>query len=533
MKKLKIFGFLLLLVALPTILGAAEADDPGKVDEDHVKTIVGKQKPLTLGLGVSRTLEFPFALGSISITQPIFTYTRLPPPGEPIEKARRILITPKEPGATDMQIYDSNGQLKFDYKVRVAREDVGRIITELDNYLGDVEGLQIKPLLDGGIALDGEILLPKDQVRIIRVLNAIKDRDPQKKEIPIRNLTSISKMTMNIIAERIENEIGNPEINVRVINNDLYIEGTADSEFEADRAILLAKTYMPEAVIEQSKGEGSPEVIPKKGGGFLSEPKIIDLLRIRPKAAPPPPQDILITMNYVELKNDYDKSFHFTWKPMSTDNSAIKFDSALGEFSANFVATITSLLPKLNNAKSHGHARILKQSQIVVKNRSEAPAVAESSMQIYTPVTNDRGERSLQAIPVQNFVKVKAATVEGTDIVELGIQIQLSSLVGSEPPQIATNNIQTQITVKSGESAALGGNAINEAVATYNREGGQAGSGQQAQSPGSSLFNMNRSKSFNAIKQQYVIFVTPEVLRSAGAATDSITRKFRLNSGEK
>jgi Flp pilus assembly secretin CpaC len=43
---------------------------------------------------------------------------------------------------------------------------------------------------------------------------------------------------------------------------------------------------------------------------------------------------------------------------------------------------------------------------------------------------------------------------------------------------------------------------------------------------------LHRSKNFRRDKQQYVIFVTPEMIRTAGAGTEDITRKFRLKAGE-
>lgn len=505
-------------------------DEEQEMIEDGIKQIRGKSRSLTVPIGISKTIEFPFEIGPIYLTDPgLFDYRRI----KDGDKDRKLLIIPKNSGITDMTIHDGNGQPKITYIVRVTREDLGQVMSQLEDLLGDIEGLKMRAL-GGTIILDGEILLPKDMIRIIRVLDAIKDRDPKKKEVPIRNLASISKVTMNIIAERIEREVGSPELTARVINNNLFLEGTAESSFEADRALEIAKTYLPEVLVEKTKGDGSPELRPKAAGGVGGGlPTIVDLMRVRPTPASPPSQDIKITMNYVELKNDYDKTFNFSWRPLASDQSNVKFDTSLGELSASLVATVSSLLPKLVAAKSHGHARILKQESIIVKDRAETPAVIESSLDIYTPITNDRGERSLQPVPVQNFTKVKAATIPGSDSIDLGIQISLNSLLGTNPPQIAKNSLQTQITIKNGDSAALGGHSIDEAVASYNRDGNPSGGGQQGGGNQTALFDLSRSKGLNHIKQQYVIFVTPEVLRTASSGTEDITRKFRLNAGEK
>lgn len=499
--------------------------------DGELKPFTGKELPLSVSLGVSKMLEFDFDIGPIYLTDDkLLKYRRVKENG----RDRKLMIVAQNPGFTDMIVHDSNFVPRFKYLVRVAREDVGEVINQLQTLLGDIEGLKINPV-GGTIILDGEVLLPKDMIRIMRVLDAIKDRDPKKKEIPIRNLATISKVTMNIIAERIEREIGSPEVTARVINNNLFLEGTAENDYEADRAIEITKTYLPEVFVERTKGEGG-EVKPKTQGGVGGGlPTIIDLLRVRPRQASPPSQDIKITMNYVELSNEYNRTFNFHWAPLATDSSSLKYDTALGELQGSLVATISSLLPKLNSARDHGHAKILREQTVIVKDRADTPAVIESSIRYYAQVTGPQGVVQPLEIPINNVTKVKAATIPGSDAIDMGIQIQLSTVLGLNAgmPIIANNSLQTQVTVKNGDSAALGGNAIEQALSGYNREP-QTGGAQGGQQGGSTtqLFNLQRSKNFKRDKQQYVIFVTPEVIRTASAGTEDITRKFRLKAGE-
>ncbi|MBI1859296.1 MAG: pilus assembly protein N-terminal domain-containing protein [Deltaproteobacteria bacterium] len=520
-----------LLFSLPLSVAAPASAAPDLEDEIEVKTPSVKQKNLTLALGISRTLELTFDIGNIELTDPnLFKYKRVPEAG----KERKLLFTPQNAGVTDMTIRDTTGKARVNYTVRVTREDVGQTISQLEELMGDVEGIKFRSVA-GTVIIDGEILLPKDMARIMRVLDAIKDRDPKKKEIPIKNLATISKTTMNIIAERIEREIGSPEVTARVLNNIIMLEGTAENNFEADRAVEIAKTYLPETFAEVTKGPGG-EVKVKDRGGFGGPPGYIDLLRVRPAQNPPPPKDVKITMNYVELNNEYEKTFNFEWRPLASDNSTIKYDSSLGELTANLVATINSLFPKLVTAKSHGHARVLKQETLIVKDRSDQPAAIESSIDFYSRIVNEKGEASLQPISVQNVTKVKASSLAGTDSVELGIQISLNSLLGTNQgaPIIAKNSLQTQVTIKNGDSAALGGFAVDQALSGYNREPTRQVTGVGNAAGGSTpIFNLTRSKKFQHDKQQYVIFVTPEIINSAGAATESITQKFRLNAGER
>jgi len=535
--------FLIAALVVGLIPLASVANDEELDKKDEAKIIKGKERSLTLSMGASRILEFPFSIGPVNLGDTtILKYERVK--DKTSSDINRLMITPLAPGTSDLTVHDLSGNPRISYNVRVTREDLGQVISQLEELVGDIEGLKIRPV-GGTIILDGEILLPKDMVRINRVVDALRDRDPKKtekgnKEVSIRNLATISKLTMTILAERIEREIGSPEITVRVINNNLFIEGTAESDFEGDRAVNIAKTYMPEVVVY--KAAGDVQVKEKPEGGESGSPMIYDFLKVRPRQSPPPAQDIKITINYVELDNDYDKAFNFNWRPLAQDEGSIKFDSQLGGITSALVATVTGLLPKLSAQKTHNHARILKQQQLIVKDKSDQPASIDSSIDIYTNTLNSVGVVSVVPVQVQNSVKIKAATIAGSDSLDLGIQLSLNSLVGSNQgqPIVARNSLQTSVNVKNGDSAALGGFAIDEAFAGYNRAPsassanglGNAG-GPNNPNNETALFNLNRSKAFQRRKQQYIIFVTPEVLRTASAGNEDMTRKFRLNAGEK
>lgn len=518
-------------LGLATSAWSASDDDKDDDKVEPVKVIKGREKTLTIPLGISKTLEFNFEIGPVYLTDSrVVAFQRVQDGGDKIKK---LLLIPKNSGSTDMTIFDANGTPRITYLVRVTREDIGGLISQLEELLGDIEGLKVRSLA-GTIILDGEILLPRDMIRIFRVLDAMKDtRDQKKREVPIRNLATISKLTMNILAERIEREIGSPEITARVVNNNIFLEGTADGPFEADRAIEIARTYLPEVFAEKVKGEGG-EVKPKQVGGIGGGiPGIVDLLRLRPPTANPPAQDIKITMNFVELSNDYSRNFNFEWRPLATDQSTVKYDTNAGELTAGIVATVSSLLPKLFTARDHGHARILKQQQIIVKDKGDL-AIVDSSLQIFTRTVDDKGNSSFLPIDIKNRTAVRAATIAGSDSIELGLQIELAAPAGAPvagaPPSIARNILQTQVIIKNGESAALGGNAVDQSLSNYNKlPGGQGAQG----AGGTPIFNFSRSKAFVRNKSQYIIFVTPEVIRTASAATEDMTRKFRLNAGER
>ena len=133
------------------------ADDEEAADaKDDVKVIEGKQKSLTLSMGVARELEFPFDYGSIRIGDPsLFDFVRI----KEGEHYRKLRIVPKNSGTTDMTIRDEQDVPRITYTVRVTREDIGQVMSQLEELLGDIEGLKNKAV-GGTDMLDGEIILP-------------------------------------------------------------------------------------------------------------------------------------------------------------------------------------------------------------------------------------------------------------------------------------------------------------------------------------------------------------------------------------
>ena len=114
--------------------------------------------------------------------------------------------------------------------------------------------------------------------------------------------------------------------------------------------------------------------------------------------------------------------------------------------------------------------------------------------------------------------------------IELKLDLPINAPSGNSPPAVASNKLQTQVVIKNGESAALGGNAVDQSLSSYNKNPQSSGAQAANSTP---LFNFQRGKSFVRTKTQYIIFVTPEVIRTASAATEDMTRKFRLNAGDR
>ena len=191
--------------------------------------------------------------------------------------------------------------------------------------------------------------------RIINVVNQFPDA--------AASIVTMSPLAQKKIAEQIEKDVGNPEIHCRAVNEKFLLEGVASSESEKQKAEIIAKTYVPDVVVET--GEKTGDIKKRKIDS------VINLLSVKPGPEPQPGKTIKLVVHYVELQKDYERSFRFQFTPSLSDDSGVQFSGG-GQSGSGVVGaitgTITNLLPILNWAKSHGHARILKSTTIIVQD---------------------------------------------------------------------------------------------------------------------------------------------------------------------
>jgi len=117
--------------------------------------------------------------------------------------------------------------------------------------------------------------------------------------------------------------------------------------------------------------------------------------------------------------------------------------------------------------------------------------------------------------------------------IELGIvlSVTVNTASGGATPVTTKNSINTNLVLKSKESAAIGGIVQNTSATDYDNTGNDPAPQQPASGGGAGsgtpLFRLYRSKSYTTNKSQYVIFVTPEIIESASAGSEEIRKKFR------
>ena len=436
-----------------------------------------------------------------------------------LKDLQTLRFSPKKVGSATLTIQDARGRIISEFFLTIRKSDLNKIAKEIQLLLFEVDGVTVR-IINNKVIVDGQVLLPKELSRIYSVVQQYGDK--------ASNLVTLSPIAQRKIAEYIERDINNPQIHVRNVNGKFLLEGvadigsTAENVRERDRAEAIAKVYFPDR--ELVKGQG--KVIER-----VAAQHVINLIRIPPEQKPPPqekPQDklIQIIVHFVELNKDYTKFFRFDWTPQIGDTTEYEFkaqgSSGLGGIIGSISGTIQNLLPKLNWAKQHGHARVLHSASVMVKNGS--PGTVDSSSKI--PFVGIESGANGGVAPVTKFTEpvgiqsvITPRIVGSNDNIEMQVSFRVSTPSTGSPPTISSNSIKTVVIVRSRESAAIGGLVSQISGTGYNRQPGGVGN---------PLISLYASKDFRRNQTQFVVFVTPVIKTSASSGSDRIKRKFRL-----
>ncbi|HEY1079301.1 MAG TPA: pilus assembly protein, partial [Bdellovibrio sp.] len=191
-----------------------------------------------------------------------------------------------------------------------------------------------------------------------------------------------------------------------------------------------------------------------------------------------------------------------------------------GGIISSITGTVSNLLPKLNWAKQHGHARVLESTSLIVEEgkRGEIKQVTD---QPYTVLGKDgtQGTAFASVGIVTGITPILSG--EKSSSVNMEMSFEVSSLLGNTPagaPIVSKNQMSSTVTVRDRQSAAVGGLIRNATSTGYNRPAGQK----------NPIISLYASKDFVKQQSQFVVFVTPIVKTSASSGSEQIKKKFRL-----
>lgn len=480
------------------------ADEPEKQALEAPAADPRRQKTIPIYIGIEVQEKLPFLPPGAEFTGDFKKVARV----SVDRNTGVILIQGTQPGLGNLTIYDKNKNRIYDFTFDVKKSDLTKVAREMRALLQDIEGITIK-IINNRVVVDGQVLLPRDLSRILSVVAQYGDQQAS-------SLVTLSPGAQRKIAQLIANHIANPEIQVAAINDKFILEGTVSDGKEMERAIQIAQMYVPDMIKEAGEKEGTIVKVKKEF--------VLNLIRVRDAPPKEPSKIIQIVVHFVELSKSYTKGFRFQFTPEISDNSNLTLSSdsrAPGGVISSITAVVSNLLPKLNWAKEHGHARVLESSTILVTDGSEGTISNETEIPftVFSSATNN-ATSSKSKIGLRAKIGAKINNPR-SDAIEMVMDFGMAQLVdmSSAGPIVSVSAVNTKVTVRSGQSAAIGGLILNSSNTAYNKLP------QSVQNP---LISLYASKQFIKKQSQFVVFVTPVIKVSASQGAEKIKSKFKL-----
>lgn len=417
-----------------------------------------------------------------------------------------LRFEPKDKGRVALILLDSKDKILIEYRVEVIEHALDSALRELQVLLADIDGIHMR-IINNKIVIDGHVLLLNEIGRIHNVTVNYKDI--------VINLVSLSPSSLKKIAEVIAKEINNPEIEVRAINNAIYLQGFVSSEDDKNRAEAIAKLYLPGSTQDAAE---SAQVVKKPK---ISNQGVVNHLVVKPPSTPPPPQSkmIQLVVHFVEMAKSYQKDFLFQFMPGLQDDTSLNFTTGGGGQGAatTIAGVVKNLLPKLYWGKQHGYSRVLQSSSLIVQDQKTGSL--KSTVRIPDGSIAAAGAVGQNMRDVGFQMQVSPVIMgERGDLINLTLQISVSAVLAADS---INNDVQTDIAVRSGQSAAFAGMIRNTSNSDYNKR-----------LPGvdrNPLISMHADRKNSRDQGQFVMFITPVIKSSASQGTDKIKRKFRLS----
>jgi len=419
--------------------------------------------------GSSSTVDVEYEIGDVAIADPkVCDYV--------IAKSRKqIYLNPREAGRTTLTLWDGGGKKRDEVPITVFTTTVSEVLRKAKDEFGSLEGIGIE-LKGNRVILKGEVIDPEDQVLINQFARSHKGVSSQVK---------LSPTVVETTAKAAQKAIGVPGIRVRGVGGKLVLDGVAYSAQDAKRALAIAQIYDPDVK------------------------NLLDVRETGRRIGRAPMVELDIKM--MEVKKSALRTLGVAWAPGATTPSAggststgsgSGFFSGIGNLASGLIGFVFNLIPRLRTLRQRGEARVLENPTLVTKSGEKSEFFSGSEVPYYR---ND--EVQFKEIGI----KVTAEPIVMGSEVDLKISATLSGQSAHIEGAIDRNTVSTSAVIKRGQSVVLGGIVHNGDVITRNRV-------PKGVDTSTALFSLFRSRDFQSKKSEFVIFVTPRVLKQPRSA---------------
>lgn len=432
-------------------------------------------------VNTQQAIDIPYAFGDVSVGSSDIVKV------VPLRESKQLLVAGRDVGTTNIILYNTRGARMDEIEVTVIPANLAKVMKNVQALLDDIEGLTFK-IVNDRVYIQGEVSLDDE-------LERVKDLD--EREPMIESMVTLSPIAQKLLASLIQKEIDTPGVNVRLVGKKIMLEGVIHSEMASKRAEAIAKAYYPD---------------------------VVNVLEVREvERIPGKAETVVMIVHFVELTKSLVTSWGIEWTPLSLSGGAEIFfqrDFITNETTGYAAATISSLLPRLDRARRSGYARVLENPTVSVKS-GDTSHIFSGQRVPFVFIENGTQTVIFEEVGIELEVTPYA---QGSDV-DLNITVEVSSLgeVGTNGyPAIDTSEITTSQFARAGESIVIGGLQRVSDRLDYNRLPEDANTASEG------IFTLYNAKDYKKQKQQFLVFITPQIHESSSTANREIQEKFNL-----
>jgi pilus assembly protein CpaC len=410
----------------------------------------------------------------------------------------QLLLSGAGEGKTTLLVWKTTGQ-RATFNVSVRKQDPSEVISEIKKLLGDIEGVNVRPIGDG-IYIDGQAYTQTDFDRIEQVVQLYPN---------VKNMVHIAPNAKKLVAQNLNaafQKAGLKNVQANVVASTIFLEGSVESQQDMQKAELITKAI----------GE-----------------KVENLLVVGIKRM------ILSEVQFVEIRRQ------------STDRMGIKYPTDISgtataavEISKDlFPANIASIgLTQQNSGSSKfnvgfqmndGYGRLLAQPKLVCASGEKAEFLAGGEVPIPL-ITNN--QFAVEYKPYGVILKIRPTadrngniqTEIEAEVSEVDITVGVATQGGATIPGFLTRKVKTNVTVRHGETIVLSG------VFAHDEQK------QVSKIPGLGhipiIGELFKNRAFDSNKRELVIFVTPRIVNPDSdkirTIIDDVKSRYKQARGE-
>ena len=454
----KIFQSSVALLFFFFVVHSSAQQAPSQENSSTIET-----KSLQVLAGESAVVTQDFAITRVSVGSPdVLTASQT--------SSSEILVNGVGPGNTNLILW-GEGEQRVEYSVTVLdQRGLSEIAAELTRLFSEIDGITIKTVGAKNI-IEGTVYSSEELNRINKVLESYPG---------VINLAETGEIYNKLLADEIKKTIGIDGVNVRYTKSGYILDGIVISEFEAQYAHQIAKSFTD---------------------------NVINALYINPnlQAEQSTGQVVQLDLKIIEVSKDKfsDKINDFT----------VGFDGVgtAADDESDLSGTVTIADPNLRKLTEDSNGRVLIEQSVVVESRKTANLFVGDEVPI--PIQQGNAGITIEYRDVGFGIDVTPLAYSD-NTVDLDVSITSSNVTGQAingGPELSTVRIKSTARVASELNVVFAGLISQRDLRDFV---GNAGDHNEDKNP-------NR---FADDRREVLVMIKPRILKSLNSTMPQMKR---------